>query len=126
MSLATERLIHEEKLKNPQQYYRQTKTRIPSADEVCAWQANFKAPAPKRKKETLRIIFLNHLIIKLINFYQKYISICITHACRFEPTCSEYTKKAIYKYGIVKGVMKGLLRLARCHPFSGKQGYDPI
>lgn len=46
-------------------------------------------------------------------------------ACRFEPTCSEYTYQAIEKYGSIKGVIIGLKRILRCHPFS-KGGYDPL
>lgn len=44
--------------------------------------------------------------------------------CRFSPTCSEYTKTAIEKYGIFKGSFLGIKRLSRCHPFSAP-GIDP-
>jgi hypothetical protein len=66
------------------------------------------------------------LALKLITVYQKYLRPCIPAACRFEPNCSEYTKQAILKYGLIKGVLKGLSRILRCHPFSGKSGYDPL
>lgn len=66
--------------------------------------------------------------IKLINFYQKNISqlfkskgIC----CKYYPTCSEYTKQAIEKYGLIRGTFKGIKRILRCNPFS-KGGYDPL
>ncbi len=36
--------------------------------------------------------------------------------CRFYPTCSEYTKGAIEKYGVVRGIFKGMYRIARCNP----------
>lgn len=45
--------------------------------------------------------------------------------CRFIPTCSEYTKEAIIKYGSFQGLWFGLKRIIRCHPF-GKFGYDPV
>jgi hypothetical protein len=45
--------------------------------------------------------------------------------CKYEPTCSEYTKQAIEKYGAVKGVFLGIKRILRCNPFS-KGGYDPL
>ena len=43
--------------------------------------------------------------------------------CRFIPTCSEYTKIKIEKYGFIKGWFLGIKRILRCHPF-GKSGYD--
>jgi len=53
----------------------------------------------------------------LINVYQKYISNLFGKKCRFYPTCSEYTKQAIDKYGIIKGSFKGIKRILKCHPF---------
>jgi len=46
-------------------------------------------------------------------------------ACRFTPTCSQYTYQAILKYGIIRGGVLGLKRIIRCHPWSGG-GYDPV
>jgi hypothetical protein len=66
------------------------------------------------------------LALKLIGGYQKYLRPSIPAGCRFEPSCSEYAKLAISKYGFIKGVCKGLIRLSHCHPFSGKSGYDPL
>ena len=56
--------------------------------------------------------------IKLINFYQKNISPLRKRSCVFYPTCSEYTKQAIEKYGACKGFYLGLLRIFRCHPWA--------
>jgi len=61
--------------------------------------------------------------IFLIKLYQKYISGLFGKKCRFYPTCSEYTKQAIDKYGIIKGTFKGLKRILKCHPFH-KGGID--
>jgi len=46
-------------------------------------------------------------------------------ACRFTPTCSEYTYEAVNKYGAFKGLYIGLKRIIRCHPWS-KGGFDPV
>src|SRR5437870_2063461 len=35
-------------------------------------------------------------------------------ACKFEVSCSEYTKRAIDKYGITKGVFLGFRRILTC------------
>lgn len=44
--------------------------------------------------------------------------------CRFRPSCSEYTYQAIKKYGILRGSLKGLKRILRCHPWN-EGGWDP-
>ena len=46
-------------------------------------------------------------------------------ACRFQPTCSVYMIKAVEKYGVWRGVGKGLKRIGRCHPFH-EGGLDPV
>lgn len=64
----------------------------------------------------------------LIDFYKKHISLFIESKgihCKYEPTCSEYTRQAINKYGFFKGTFIGLKRILRCNPFS-KGGYDPL
>ncbi|MDD3436698.1 MAG: membrane protein insertion efficiency factor YidD [Candidatus Gastranaerophilales bacterium] len=67
---------------------------------------------------------LKSIIIKLIELYQK-LSSLTPAVCRFNPTCSEYTKQAIEKYGIFKGLWLGLKRVCKCHPFN-PGGYDPL
>ena len=69
---------------------------------------------------------LASLALKLITVYQQYLRPGVLAGCRFEPGCSEYTKLAILKYGLIIGVFKGVIRILHCHPFSGKSGYDPL
>lgn len=45
--------------------------------------------------------------------------------CRFTPTCSQYAKEAIVKYGALKGCYLAARRLLKCHPFH-EGGYDPV
>lgn len=67
---------------------------------------------------------MKKILIKMIELYQS--TPLSTHKnCRFIPTCSEYTKQAIDKYGALKGLKIGIKRILRCHPF-GKYGYDPL
>lgn len=60
-----------------------------------------------------------------IRIYQRFISPVLPKACRFEPTCSEYTRQAIIRYGVLRGVFMGIRRLLKCHPFH-PGGYDPV
>jgi putative membrane protein insertion efficiency factor len=46
-------------------------------------------------------------------------------ACRFHPTCSEYMREAVERYGVLRGVSMGVRRLLRCHPFHAG-GFDPV
>ncbi|HKL74924.1 MAG TPA: membrane protein insertion efficiency factor YidD [Halanaerobiales bacterium] len=65
------------------------------------------------------------ILLALITFYQKAISPWTPKSCRFQPTCSTYSKQAIKKYGLFKGSWIGLKRILRCHPFN-PGGYDPL
>ncbi len=68
---------------------------------------------------------LQRLFLRLIRFYQRFISPGMGSNCRFYPSCSQYTYEAIEKYGVVRGGWLGVRRIARCHPFN-KGGFDPV
>jgi putative membrane protein insertion efficiency factor len=38
-------------------------------------------------------------------------------SCRFYPSCSQYTVASIERFGFVRGLFLGSLRILRCHPF---------
>ncbi len=65
------------------------------------------------------------LTLILLRFYKLAVSPLLPSACRFSPTCSEYMRDAVAKYGAGKGVWLGFRRLLRCHPFH-PGGYDPV
>ena len=69
---------------------------------------------------SMKIVF-----IKLIRFYQKFISPMFPPSCRFYPTCSEYAVQALSKYGAFKGGLMAMWRILRCNPFN-KGGFDPV
>ncbi len=64
------------------------------------------------------------IAIFCINFYQK-LPLNSHYSCMFVPTCSEYTKEAMVRYGFFKGFLKGLYRIVRCHPWQ-KNHFDPL
>lgn len=71
---------------------------------------------------------MKKICIKIIEFYQKHISKFLETKnirCKYYPTCSEYTKQAIEKYGVIKGGFLGIKRILKCNPFS-KGGYDQL
>ncbi len=68
---------------------------------------------------------LKKIADKLVRFYQLTFSSLVGNCCRFQPTCSEYAREAIKKYGIFKGGWLTVKRLCRCHPWA-KGGYDPV
>ncbi|MCX5847031.1 MAG: membrane protein insertion efficiency factor YidD [Deltaproteobacteria bacterium] len=68
---------------------------------------------------------LGKILIIFIRFYQICISPLFTPCCRFYPSCSEYAITSIRRYGPIRGLFSGLMRLFRCHPFH-PGGYDPV
>tara|TARA_Y100001936_G_C15959333_1_gene604718 strand:- start:462 stop:677 length:216 start_codon:yes stop_codon:yes gene_type:complete len=68
---------------------------------------------------------IRKLFILPIILYQKILSPFFPSSCRFTPTCSEYSKQSILKYGLFKGSYLGVKRILKCHPW-GESGYDPV
>lgn len=68
---------------------------------------------------------MKSFILKLIVFYQNFISPFLGQNCRFHPTCSEYAKTSINRFGLWKGSLLAVKRISRCHPL-GSSGVDPV
>ena len=68
---------------------------------------------------------MRKVAVALITLYQHTISPLLGPTCRFEPSCSAYTKEAVEKYGVVHGAWLGVKRISRCHPLHAG-GYDPV
>jgi putative membrane protein insertion efficiency factor len=68
---------------------------------------------------------MKFLVLDLLGIYKAVVSPLLPPACRFDPTCSEYTRQAVEKYGALRGTWMGLKRILRCQPFC-KGGHDPV
>lgn len=64
-------------------------------------------------------------LVGLIAFYRYGLSPLLGINCRFQPSCSEYAREALLRYGAFKGGRLAVRRIARCHPWGGS-GYDPL
>ena len=64
------------------------------------------------------------LLIAAVRLYQLLLSPLIGRTCRFDPSCSAYFILSVQKYGALRGTLRGLARICRCHPFH-PGGYDP-
>lgn len=63
-------------------------------------------------------------LVLLVVFYRHTLGLLLGGHCRFEPSCSEYFIQAVRKYGPLRGAVRGLARIGRCHPWH-PGGYDP-
>lgn len=68
------------------------------------------------------LVCLKRGIIGAIRIYQRYAPASLRNKCRFEPSCSQYMLLSLEKYGLVKGLRKGVDRLRRCNVHGG--GFD--
>ena len=67
---------------------------------------------------------MKKLLLKLIDIYQS-MPISSHSNCKYYPTCSNYAKEAITKYGSIKGSFLAIQRILKCNPFS-KGGIDLV
>jgi|TARA_B110000003_G_C16226142_1_gene369333 putative membrane protein insertion efficiency factor len=72
----------------------------------------------------MKKLFVYPLLL-IIKFYQNIISPITPSTCRYSPTCSEYAKISLLKYGIIKGSILSIKRIIKCNPWGGK-GFDPV
>ena len=69
---------------------------------------------------------ISYFLIGVIKLYKIFISPIFPNSCRFEPTCSQYFIDSLKTYGLIKGLTKSITRIAKCNPWFGYGGYDPV
>ncbi|WP_295155035.1 membrane protein insertion efficiency factor YidD [uncultured Brachyspira sp.] len=68
---------------------------------------------------------MKKILLFFIFLYQKAVSPYLKPSCRYIPSCSEYAKQAVIKYGVIKGSFLAIYRVLRCNPLA-KKIYDPV
>ncbi|MCC6997291.1 MAG: membrane protein insertion efficiency factor YidD [Deltaproteobacteria bacterium] len=69
---------------------------------------------------------MKRLVLLLLRFYQILLSpLKGRPTCRFYPSCSEYAREAVERFGVARGGYRAARRILRCHPFH-PGGYDPV
>lgn len=71
----------------------------------------------------LTYFILRYFLIGLVLMYKAFAPLSTRDRCRFEPTCSTYMILSIKKYGVFRGVIKGIKRILRCKPPNGGIDY---
>ena len=64
-------------------------------------------------------------LLLLLRAYQYTLRPLLGANCRFYPSCSDYSRDAIERYGALRGSWLAARRIARCHPYH-TGGYDPL
>jgi uncharacterized protein len=64
-------------------------------------------------------------VLASLRVYKWALSPLFLPACRYVPTCSDYTTEAVECYGVFRGCRMAMGRVLRCHPLA-KGGYDPV
>lgn len=68
---------------------------------------------------------MTRLILALLGVYKRVLSPLFGQRCRFDPSCADYARVAIARFGAGRGTILALWRIARCQPLS-RGGPDPV
>ena len=61
---------------------------------------------------------MKSLILAILDLYRLAARPFLPRACRFYPSCGDYAREAVVRYGVLEGARLSATRLARCHPFN--------
>jgi hypothetical protein len=68
---------------------------------------------------------IQSLVLLILRTYKVVISPWLGDCCRFHPSCSSYCSDAVKRFGVVRGIWLGFIRICKCHPFH-PGGMDPV
>jgi len=69
--------------------------------------------------------FVSLFMMKLIKFYQNWLSPILPVSCRFYPSCSSYALTSFKNLGFWKATFRSIWRILKCNPFH-PGGFDPV
>lgn len=68
---------------------------------------------------------MTRIILALLALYKRCLSPLFGARCRFHPSCSDYARIAVARFGALRGGTLALWRIARCQPLC-RGGFDPV
>jgi putative membrane protein insertion efficiency factor len=68
---------------------------------------------------------MRRLVSRLLQGYKFLVSPLLGQNCRFYPSCADYAREAVERYGVVRGFWLAACRVGRCHPWN-PGGFDPV
>jgi len=68
---------------------------------------------------------LSLFMVKMIKFYQIWLSPLLPKSCRFYPSCSSYALASFKNLCFWKATFRTLWRILKCNPFH-PGGFDPV
>ncbi len=74
---------------------------------------------------TLVWLLPRNVCVLILRGYRVAISPLYGDVCRYYPSCSAYALGSIQQRGVIKGVVLGVWRILRCHPWA-KGGVDDV
>lgn len=68
---------------------------------------------------------VTRFLLVLLGLYKRLLSPLLGPRCRFHPSCSDYARIALLRFGPLRGSALALWRILRCQPLC-TGGEDPV